>query len=69
MPRIGVTVAQTWFPLVIKASNGRQPESSLISQFFIRGRKCQVNVTATMEAIVSCEVGQEYTAQGRATTE
>ena len=49
-------IALPGFPLLIEAQNGRQQELNLFGQFFIRGRKCEFYVTATIVAIDPSEV-------------
>lgn len=52
MPWAVVSVALASFQLLTQACNGQRPELSLIGQYFIHGRKCHVNVIATIEALV-----------------
>ena len=52
MPGTAISVSLACFQLLIEVHNGQKPEINLICQFFISGRRSQVRVSATIEAIV-----------------
>ena len=52
MLRTAINISLACFQLLLEVHNGQKPEIKLIGQFFISGRRSQVRVSATIEAIV-----------------